>query len=274
MSRTHFFAHIRPMFGGSLDQSQVDGIEALIAATDGLPISHRAYLLATAKHETGDTMQPITEYGGRKYFDKYDTGKLAKALGNTPEADGDGYKYRGRGYVQITGRVNYSKAGDWLKLDLLGNPELALQPTIAAQILVRGCSNGWFTGKKLSDYLPGDYVNARRIVNGTDRAELIAAHARAFEAALMALGDAALTPKPVADSPRDNPIDNLFAVLDHIRPNAEPQAKPNHIPDAGKKVSHHVSETPKREHDAPIMSAKSPWAAILAFIASLFRKGN
>lgn len=246
MSRTHFFAHIRPMFGGSLNQSQVDGIEALLAATDGMPISYRAYLLATCWHETGDTMQPITEYGGRKYFDKYDTGKLAKALGNTPEADGDGYKYRGRGYVQITGRANYSKAGDWLKLDLLGNPDLALHPTVAAQVLVRGCSNGWFTGKKLADYLPGDYVGARRIVNGTDRAELIAGYAEAFEAALMALGD--------AENPRDNPIDNLFAVLDHIQPNIEPQAKPNHIPDAGKKVS--------------------PWAAILAFIASLFRKGN
>ena len=63
------------------------------------------------------------------------------------------------------------------------------------------------------------------------------------------------------------------ALLDHIRPNAAPQAKPNHIPGAGKKVSPRVSETPKREHDAPIMSAKSPWAALLAIIISLFRKG-
>lgn len=239
MSRTEFFAHIRPMFGGSLTQKQVDGIEALLAATARLPISHRAYLLATAKHETADTMQPITESGGRKYFDKYDTGKIAKTLGNTPDADGDGYKYRGRGYVQITGRANYAKAGDWLNLDLIGNPDVALQPTIAAAILVRGCAAGWFTGRKLSDYLPGDYVNARRIVNGTDRAELIAIYADTFEAALMMLGDAALTPTPVAASPRPDP----------------------------------VNKTPKIEHDAPVALTKSPWAALVAFILSLFRKG-
>lgn len=219
MNRSEFYARVRPMFGGALSQKQVDGIEALLAATAGLPDEVQAYLLATAKHETADTMQPITEYGGRKYFDKYDTGKLAKALGNTPEADGDGFKYRGRGYVQITGRANYSKAGDWLKVDLLGNPDLALQPTIAAQILVRGCCNGWFTGKKLSDYLPGDYINARRVVNGTDKADLIAGYARGFEAALVAARDV----EPV--------------------------------------ISH--SSPPK----------KSPLAALLAFILSLFRKG-
>lgn len=186
MNRAVFFEHLRTMFGGRLSQRQVDGIEVILAATAALPVTYRAYLLATAKHETADTMQPITEYGGRKYFDKYDTGKLAAALGNTPAADGDGYRYRGRGYVQITGRANYAKAGAALGLDLLGNPDLALHPTVAAQILVRGCSGGWFTGKKLSDYLPGDYRNARRVVNGTDRADLIADYARQFENAIVA----------------------------------------------------------------------------------------
>jgi len=163
---------------------QVNGIETILAASAGLPIGHRAYLLATAKHETADTMQPITEYGGRKYFDKYDTGKLAKALGNTPDKDGDGYLYRGRGYVQITGRANYAKAGDKLGLDLIGNPDAALNPTVAARILVRGCSEGWFTGKKLDDYLPDDFRNARRVVNGTDKADLIAGYAIEFGKAL------------------------------------------------------------------------------------------
>jgi len=190
MSRSLFYRAVRPMFGGALSQAQVAGIEALLSATEGQPITFRAYLLATAKHETADTMQPITEYGGRRYFDKYDTGKLAKALGNTPEADGDGFTYRGRGYVQLTGRANYAKAGEWLKLDLLHQPDLALQPTVAAMILVRGCGNGWFTGKKLSDYLPGDYIGARRVVNGTDKAALIAGYAREFEAALRLLPDA------------------------------------------------------------------------------------
>lgn len=186
MNRKVFFDAVRPLFDGSLTQSQADGLEALLAATAGLPVTHRAYLLATAKHETADTMRPIVEYGGRNYFAKYDVGRLASQLGNTPAADGDGYRYRGRGYVQITGRANYAKAGAALGLDLLGNPDLALHPTVAAQILVRGCSGGWFTGKKLSDYLPGDYRNARRVVNGTDRADLIAGYARQFENAIVA----------------------------------------------------------------------------------------
>ena len=196
MSRTEFYTAIRSIFGGALSQKQVDGIEAVMAAIGGLPVSHRAYLMATTFHETARTMQPIVEYGGRKYFDKYDTGKLAKSLGNTPEADGDGYMYRGRGYVQLTGRANYAKAGKALGLDLLRNPDLALQPTVAAQILVKGCSDGWFTGKKLADYLPGDYLNARRVVNGVDDAAQIAGYARQFEAALLSL-----SPKPVAPAP-------------------------------------------------------------------------
>lgn len=180
-----FWKAARKLFGGSLTQAQVNGIETILAASEGLPIGHRAYLLATARHETADTMQPITEYGGRKYFDKYDTGKLAKALGNTPDKDGDGYLYRGRGYVQITGRANYAKAGGKLGVDLIGNPDAALNPDIAARILVRGCSEGWFTGKKLSDYLGDDFRNARRVVNGTDKAELIMGYAIEFGKALV-----------------------------------------------------------------------------------------
>lgn len=193
-----FWGAIRPMSGGRLSQSQVQGIETLLAATAGLDVTHRAYLLATAKHETADTMQPITEYGGRKYFDKYDTGKLAKALGNTPEADGDGFKYRGRGYGQITGLANYRKAAKATGADLVGNPDGALNPDLAARILVRGCSEGWFTGKKLSDYLPGDYMGARRVVNGTDRADLIAGYAANFERALSHVIE---TPKTEHDAP-------------------------------------------------------------------------
>lgn len=199
-----FWTAARRLFGGALTQAQVNGIETILAASEGLPIGHRAYLLATAKHETADTMQPITEYGGRRYFDKYDTGKLAKALGNTPEKDGDGYRYRGRGYVQITGRANYAKAGKKLGVDLIGNPEAALNPDIAARILVRGCSEGWFTGKKLDDYLPDDFRNARRVVNGTDKAELIAGYAIEFGKALAAELAAKLpsTPIDVNETPK------------------------------------------------------------------------
>jgi len=213
MNRAAFYSEIRAhVFDGSLTQRQVAGIEALLAATEGLSITHRAYLLATAYHETAATMQPITEYGGRKYFDKYDTGKLAKALGNTPGADGDGFLYRGRGYVQITGRANYAKAGGWLKLDLIANPDLALQPTVAAQIIVRGCSAGWFTGKNLSDYLPGDYEGARRVVNGVDDAKLIAGYAVEFERAL-AVAHTNETPRPDVAKPSQSPWAALFAAI-------------------------------------------------------------
>jgi hypothetical protein len=188
-----FFDAIRPMFGGAMTQAQVSGCETLLAATASMPIMHRAYLLATSYHETAQTMQPITEYGQQSYFNKYEPGtRIGKALGNTQP--GDGYRYRGRGYVQITGRANYAKAGAKLGVDLIGNPEAALNPDLAARILVRGCTEGWFTGKKLSDY--SDYVNMRRVVNGTDRAEMIAGYAETFEAALLMSVDVAASPAP------------------------------------------------------------------------------
>lgn len=217
-----FFDSIRPLFG-RMTKSQVEGCEALIGATKGLPLAWRAYLMATAFHETAQTMQPITEYGGRKYFDKYDTGSLAKALGNTPAKDGDGYEYRGRGYVQITGRANYEKAGKALGIDLIADPDLALVPEHAAEILVRGCTVGWFTGKKLADYT--DYRDMRRVVNGMDRADDIARYARAFESALRALESAPLPSTPVADSDKLDPAVN--ADYPHqIKPGKADQAAP------------------------------------------------
>lgn len=180
------YALIRPIFGGRLASSQVDGIEALLAATAKLPLFYRAYLLATPVVETDRTMQPITEYGARSYFAKYEPGTpIGRRLGNTQP--GDGWFFRGRGYVQITGRRNYKLAGDVLGLDLIGNPDLALDPVVAGRILVQGCLDGWFTGKRLADYLDRpapDYRNARRVVNGVDRAAEIAGYARRFEAAL------------------------------------------------------------------------------------------
>jgi hypothetical protein len=176
------------LFAGKATSKQIEGLTNLFQETSHLPVNQRAYLFATTYHETARTMQPITEYGSVRYFDKYDTGRLAAALGNTPQADGDGYMYRGRGYVQITGKANYSKASKKLGVDLVKNPDLALNPSHAAKILINGCLEGWFTGKKLSDYLNSrttDYINARRVVNGTDKASLIADYAKQFEKALL-----------------------------------------------------------------------------------------
>ena len=113
-------------------------------------------------------------------------------LGNT--MPGDGALFLGRGYVQITGRTNYERAAAATGYPLVGNPDLTMRPDIAAEILRSGMVDGWFTGKSLSDYLPDaigtreQFRQARRIINGTDKDDLIAGYAVAFQAALIAGG--------------------------------------------------------------------------------------
>lgn len=179
-----FFDLVRVHFG-SLTTEQVGGFNELTGALAGWPVSWVAYALATAWHETAATMQPIKELGGEAYFTKrYDIQgqkpDLARTLGNVNP--GDGARYAGRGYVQITGRTNYRRFG------IENTPDDALNPVVAAHILKDGMERGSFTGKKLADYLPGDYVSARRIINGTDKAQMIAGYAVAFERALTAGG--------------------------------------------------------------------------------------
>lgn len=186
---TPFFDAVRKKFG-SLTQNQVNGLKTLFSATGGMPLRHRAYIIATAWHETGPKSDPLhmtprTEKGSKDYFDKYNAGTAIGArLGNT--LPGDGYKFRGRGYVQITGRRNYFKAGEALGVDLLASPDAALEPGNAARIIVNGMATGMFTGKKLADYT--SYRDMRRIVNGLDRADMIAGYAETFEAAIAATG--------------------------------------------------------------------------------------
>lgn len=180
------------LFRGSLTTSQVKALNFLVARCDqaGLTYPETAYALATVFHETDRTMLPIEERGSDKYLSKYDTGKLAKDLGNTPEADGDGQFYKGRGYVQITGKANYAKFAKILNLPLVLEPELALSTEVAAQIMIYGMLNGTFTGvgfrkrRPVVKYGKANYVAARAIINGKDCAELIAGYAMIFEKAL------------------------------------------------------------------------------------------
>ena len=195
-----FFAALRPAPFARLSRSQVDGIQSLIQAMAGAgwPLACAAYGLATAAHETARTLQPIREKGGEAYLKRmYDIegARPAKAreLGN--DRPGDGVLYAGRGYVQLTGKANYRKAGVRLGLDLVREPDAALIPEIAGRILVWGMAEGWFSGRRLAAFLPASgratfemFRRARRIVNGTDRDAEIAVLALQFQTALAAGG--------------------------------------------------------------------------------------
>jgi putative chitinase len=194
-----FFDKLRSgIMGPTLDDDEVTGTTAILEAMAGLPIAWTAYALATAFHETAHTMQPIKEFGGPKYFHRmYDPEgqrpSLAKRNGNI--YPGDGVKYCGRGYVQLTWRANYERAGKKLNIDLLNGPDLAMSKDIAALILRHGMRDGWFTGKSFQSYLPAagpanaaQFQAARRIINGTDKAAAIAGYAMAFQSALQAGG--------------------------------------------------------------------------------------
>jgi len=208
MDRQRFFDAVRARpFGGRLTGDQVKGMEALLDyAPAEMLEAELAYCLATTYHETAFTMQPIKEHGGERYFHRMydingDRPHVARALGNTQP--GDGARFAGRGFVQITGRNNYERAGKLLGIDLVGNPDLALELRYAAPILYTGMTEGWFTGRRLSHYFrdgKNEPVNARRIVNGLDRAGDIARYHDNFLTALRAggyvPGNAAIPPPP------------------------------------------------------------------------------
>lgn len=187
MDKAAFYKSIREKLG-PLSPSQVAGFETVLAAVAGAPLSHQSYMLATAWHETDRTMQPVREAfrlseDWRKRNLRY-------------------FPHYGRGYVQLTWDYNYAKADAALARaglikpgELIRNLDLAMRPDIAAFILRRGMTEGWFTGRSLSDYLPRhgvatrvQYVAARRIINGTDRADDIEDYAQIFERGLRVAG--------------------------------------------------------------------------------------
>ncbi len=181
-----FFAAIRPLFG-TMTKPQVEGIQAKLTAfaAAGSPIAHVAYGLATSFHETGRKMQPVPEIGrgrGKPY------GKPGKHGGQIAY---------GRGDVQLTWDFNYQRADDELGLKgaLTSNYARAMETEISASIMVLGMTEGWFTGRSFASYLPAkgaaslkQFVSARRIINGIDRAELAAGYAMTFQLALVAGG--------------------------------------------------------------------------------------
>ena len=145
-------------------------------------IKQLAYILATARHESAQ-FRTLTEYAsGIQYEGRTD-------LGNTQP--GDGTKFKGRGFVQLTGRTNYTLWSGWLDQDLVNNPDTLINDRRqSAFILCSGIKFGSFTGAnngKLESYINDsktDYYNARRLVNGLDEAQKIANYAKEYEARL------------------------------------------------------------------------------------------
>jgi putative chitinase len=184
MDRKIFFDHVRiSLFSGSLSTGQAGGMTAILDEWDKRKLGDvrwLAYMLATTFHETARTMQPIAEYGGAR-------ARYAP--------------YFGRGFVQCTWLVNYKKLKAITGVDVVTYPNRAMELPVALVALFDGMLQGWYTSKKLADYIHGtvcDYVGARRIINGTDRAQTIAGYAQSFESALRA---AVMGTVPQPDTP-------------------------------------------------------------------------
>lgn len=182
-----FYDYIRGEKGElfpTMSTSQFEGIEETLKQAAGtLPLAWCAYVLATEYHETAKRMQPVKE--GLNVSDAWRQKNLHY------------YPWYGRGEVQLTWEKNYQFATKRLRelgwdVDLIANPDQMLQNKVSTAVMIIGMLEGWFTGKKLRDYINKgsreQYRNARRIVNGTDKADLIAGIALEFQKALE-LGD-------------------------------------------------------------------------------------
>ena len=237
MNSAAFFASLRRresgVFGTSLSQSQVQGIEAILDACDaaGATLSQTAYMLATPYGETGGKMQAVREnlnYSASsiaKHFGPHRRqGKTPQQLARNPRLLGntvyggpwgakhlgnvgpnDGYDFRGFGIGQWTGRRNTEKAGRGVGLDLVANPALLDDINVNAKLLVDWMMNGKATGKKLGDYVNADrqdYRGARAVWGGVDATKYVG-YAKAFEIALNAGGYSARPEiKPHVDAPK------------------------------------------------------------------------
>lgn len=199
INRNFFFEEVREkIFHKGLLQDQVDGIEAIL---DEWEKNHAkqddrwlAYMLATAYHETAHTMQPVretlasTDEKAAAILQKaFDAGKLPWVKNEYWKADADGKRWLGRGLVQLTHKDNYKKLSGPAGVDLVADPAKAMDMDVAVRVMFAGMIGGLFTGKSLQRYFDGDtddWINARQIINGLDRAALIAGYGRGFYAAI------------------------------------------------------------------------------------------
>lgn len=199
INRTFFLERVRTdLFGGSLKPTQKAGLVAILDKWERESPDDDdrwlAYMLGTVHHETGRTMQPV-----RETFASSDAQAIARlnrayAAGvltwvRTPywQPDASGKSWFGRGLVQITHRDNYKKLGAAIGVNLIADPGLALQLNTALDIMFVGMRRGLFTGVKLSDRFSGAverWRHARQIINGLERADLVASYAKAYYGAI------------------------------------------------------------------------------------------
>lgn len=228
MDATTFFAYARRApFGGRLTQGQIDGMNALFRCWDSHKIPapdkrHLAYILASVFHETGGRMVPVretfasTDAGAIAALDKaYKAGRLGQVSKPYWRKGANGKAYFGRGDIQLTHEENYKVLGERIDVDLVGNPSLALDLDISAEIAIVGMLEGLFTGKKLTDYFnlkKDDPVGARAVVNGRDKAKLIAGYYKSFLDALEAATLAYYQGQPDDVAERDAQPDNVPAM--------------------------------------------------------------
>ena len=186
IDRKAFFDSVREsLFNGVLSQRQVDGMNYLLDVWEKLfadrDIRWLAYALATTFHETAYLMSPLEEYGkgqGKPY---------GEPTGPHHEC------YYGRGHIQLTWEENYQKGEERLasvygiNVPMHEYPHRMLEDEPSALVLYDGMIEGWFTGAGLPQFFDADTedpVNARKIVNGLDHAELIAGYYASFKEAL------------------------------------------------------------------------------------------
>ncbi|OJH51636.1 hypothetical protein ATN81_28165 [Agrobacterium pusense] len=228
MDATTFFAYARRApFGGRLTQGQIDGMNALFRCWDSHKIPapdkrHLAYILASVFHETGGRMVPVretfasTDAGAIAALEKaYKAGRLGQVSKPYWRKGANGKAYFGRGDIQLTHEENYKVLGERIDVDLVGNPSLALDLDISAEIAIVGMLEGLFTKKKLTDYFnlkKDDPIGARAVVNGTDKAKLIAGYYKSFLDALEAATVAYYQGQPDDVAERDAQPDNVPAM--------------------------------------------------------------
>lgn len=219
MDRAAFYSALRTktsnLFGSKLAADAVRGMEGIISAFEVVGDGRDetlAYALATAYHETGKRMVPVregfatTDAGARRAVEALarKRGPNSAVARYCKPAGPYGHVFYGRGHVQLTWLDNYAASSADAGTDLVKNPDAMLDPEISARVLIRGLLDGRWNGsekKGLAAYLPGRALEARRTVNGLDRALDVAGYYRSFLVAIQAAGGAAKAIPVVASAP-------------------------------------------------------------------------